>query len=876
MQYRWTRFVLLLACLALLWPPAARTAEQEATTTSIEVLRQVKEQQRQLQMSGGLRHIRTARERIAAWKKSGAKKPPAPQANRSRPAREYDSRGLLAATAAARAARAALLDSERLTSVTALGANTLVCDTLGDAIGSPGDLDDPPIGQSETSVAALGTNILVAWNDGLGFAGGPDLMGYGYSTDGGLTFTDGGVMPKPAGTVWTSDPVVTLNEKTGDFYFVGLIETFTTNGLGVVPARFTGGTLQWGTPHIIRSVNSATDFIDKPWVVADSSSGRLYVSYTHFTSVTDTIIFQRSLPIGATDYYRHWGPMLQMSPPSPIARAQGSRPAVSGAGEVYVSWGETGSVDADLLRIRKSTDQGASFGPVQNIASFFDNFGTGAPGFNRTRSISFPSIAIDRGTGSSRGRIYVAWNESVNWFDQLGATGGGGTVTESENNDFFAAADPFVIGQTVSGAFDDNQDIDIFRFAAVQGTTYIFWADNVPSSLYSMRVICSDSTNRLTFAGDGTSPAGGQGFSVWTAPATGFYYLRMFFDNRAGSSLGPWRVRTGVDIRGSARARDQRDIFVTSSTDGSSWTAPVMVNDDVPLYDNWLPEIAVSGDGRLFVFWFDWRDSQASTCGAESQIYLSRSDNLGNTWTNLGRITDAASPWGDPNRSASNISPNQGDYLALFANHEMLIPCWADGRSGNPDVYVSPLHLALTAVLASLVIAEAESDHVTLVWDVSSPDVTHAIVYRREASGWRALATMLPDGSRRVRYEDRDVTPGASYTYRLGLIAGDAEHYAAEVTVQVPVVATFGLEGARPNPAERDLWVSFVLPNASPGTLSLVDVTGRVARAMNVGSLGPGRHLVNLGNGQRFTPGVYLVRLVQGARVATRRVVVLK
>ncbi|HTO92507.1 MAG TPA: hypothetical protein VMJ70_15355 [Candidatus Sulfotelmatobacter sp.] len=47
-------------------------------------------------------------------------------------------------------------------------------------------------------------------------------------------------------------------------------------------------------------------------------------------------------------------------------------------------------------------------------------------------------------------------------------------------------------------------------------------------------------------------------------------------------------------------------------------------------------------------------------------------------------------------------------------------------------------------------------------------------------------------------------------------------------------------------------------------------------RLREVGALGPGRHLVHLGDGARVPPGVYLLRLVQGNEVRHARAVVLQ
>src|SRR5205814_7178937 len=53
--------------------------------------------------------------------------------------------------------------------------------------------------QSETAIAASGPNVVAGYNDsqhtGLFFTQASSLSGYSYSTNGGQSFTDGGVLP---------------------------------------------------------------------------------------------------------------------------------------------------------------------------------------------------------------------------------------------------------------------------------------------------------------------------------------------------------------------------------------------------------------------------------------------------------------------------------------------------------------------------------------------------------------------------------------------------------------------------------------------------------------------------------------------------------
>src|SRR6185436_17030258 len=89
--------------------------------------------------------------------------------------------------------------------------------------------------------------------------------------------------------------------------------------------------------------------------------------------------------------------------------------------EIYVVWKEIGLTASgqDYLRARKSTDGGATWGLEQTAATLFDNFGTGAPGFNLEQGITLSEITIDRSTGPRRGTVYVAWNEAANFYDSV-------------------------------------------------------------------------------------------------------------------------------------------------------------------------------------------------------------------------------------------------------------------------------------------------------------------------------------------------------------------------------------------------------------------------------------------------------------------------
>lgn len=64
------------------------------------------------------------------------------------------------------------------------------------------------------------------------------------------------------------------------------------------------------------------------------------------------------------------------------------------------------------------------------------------------------------------------------------------------------------------------------------------------------------------------------------------------------------------------------------------------------------------------------------------------------------------------------------------------------------------------------------------------------------------------------------------------------------------------------------------LPGTEPAKLEVFDVQGRRVAIRTLSPLSPGSALIEAGDGKRFTPGVYWLRLQQGKRPAAKRMVV--
>jgi hypothetical protein len=121
-------------------------------------------------------------------------------------------------------------------------------------------------------------------------------------------------------------------------------------------------------------------------------------------------------------------------------------------------------------------------------------------------------------------------------------------------------------------------------------------------------------------------------------------------------------------------------------------------------------------------------------------------------------------------------------------------------------------------------------------------------------------------------------TGSAGSYYKLSAVdwSGNESPFALvgpQQTTDVPDGAplSFALDGPRPNPAVGGRFVvHFALPSAEPAMLELIDIAGRRVREREVGTLGAGRHAVDLGHGLKA--GLYFVRLTQGADQRVTRV----
>ena len=230
--------------------------------------------------------------------------------------------------------------------------------------------------QSETSVAVSGANVAVGFNDsqnGLTFlTAGADLSAYGYSTDGGATFTDGGVLPNAPGNVNLGDPWL-ASDSSGTMYYSTLTIEGGTFNLLVAVSRSTNGGKTWTAAQAIPPPGNPPFYsADKDALIAGPGAGNLYDVWDDFVFDPKTQTLFSGLPVAhSTDGGQTWTityaskvPIFSPSSGCSFSQYIGAQPLVAG------------NVLYDAAELISANDPNCTGAPVTfSEAIFFSNDG---------------------------------------------------------------------------------------------------------------------------------------------------------------------------------------------------------------------------------------------------------------------------------------------------------------------------------------------------------------------------------------------------------------------------------------------------------------------------------------------------------------------
>lgn len=273
----------------------------------------------------------------------------------------------------------------------AVRADVIVNGRAGDSCGPP----NFSCSQVDPSIARQGSNLVVGF---YADSSGPNHSGYAWSNDLGVTWTDGGVLPRGsyAGSLNGRPSVVACG---GSFFYAS--EALSDQAeITVSRGTFSGSLLGWGTPAVVASGAA----VGTPSLACDPASGNLYLAFAgKAPSGSARISLARSLDGGAT-----WDPPVTVRQAGTSSLVSFPSATVGIDGKVHVAWTvDRSAVNGALFfEVGTSVDAGETFGSVVRAANFSRGGPSGAAGTPADRAV----LTADRGESVNAGNLYLAFH----------------------------------------------------------------------------------------------------------------------------------------------------------------------------------------------------------------------------------------------------------------------------------------------------------------------------------------------------------------------------------------------------------------------------------------------------------------------------------
>lgn len=320
----------------------------------------------------------------------------------------------------------------------------------------------------------------------------------------------------------------------------------------------------------------------------------------------------------------------------------------------------------------------------------------GAPG--KTSGQDKDWIAVDNFAGSGNGNVYLVERDfgTGNGIYFFRSTDGGATFGPN--------------GGTLITSASASQG----AFVAVgpDHTVYVFW-------YAGSEIQMSKSTDQgVTFSAPVTVASGLVGGVNGNLLLTGLRqgtttYATFRTNEFPQAAVNPVTGAIYVTYANHGAGNDKADIFLVQSTDGgTTFDAPIQVNDDATITDQWFPTVAVTPDGaNLGIFYYSRQEDPLNN----------------NLFKYYGRIADisAATLAFQPGFAISDVaslpefgrdtvvnSTYMGDYNQAVATPGAFHVVWSDNRAdlgpppvGNPNkdpnVYYEKIYVRAPAIIAT-------------------------------------------------------------------------------------------------------------------------------------------------------------------------------
>lgn len=288
-------------------------------------------------------------------------------------------------------------------------------------------------------------------------------------------------------------------------------------------------------------------------------------------------------------------------------------------------------------------------------------------------------------TSPFKDQVYAVWHTGTPVFFSRRTAGAGGTWSAPLQ---LSGAETTVIG--IGADVKTNANGDVF----------VFWPD-------------ADGSQNIVFV---KSVDGGATFSAPQVIATTFATTRRLAIPAGSSrnlrvyiSAGAYRTASKdlvyavwTDLSGEAGCTTgagpgsstgstckTRVWFIRSTDGGTTWSTPVMINNQAGKNDQFHSRLCVDETNGLIVV--TYRDTVADSGRQESHTYYQTSGDDGVSWSDAVQIT--TSPSDATGGSVDSTGFGYGDYDGLTGNAGTFFPCWTDFRNGIEEIWSARLSL---------------------------------------------------------------------------------------------------------------------------------------------------------------------------------------
>lgn len=279
-----------------------------------------------------------------------------------------------------------------------------------------------------------------------------------------------------------------------------------------------------------------------------------------------------------------------------------------------------------------------------------------------------------------------------------------------------------------------------------EGQVYVVWANNLPTAVEDSLGFAKSTDGGVTWAvtrNNASNMEGirnnGQSF-LNGIRANGF--PRIAVDKTNGLRRGWIYVATSEKFV--SPATDVADIILHKSTDeGATWSK-IRVNQDTPGTNKYqyMAAVNVDDNGGVNVIYYDTRNTPTND---SAQIYVSRSLDGGNTWTDI-LVSDHKFK---PKAIQGLAGGYQGDYIGITSGNNGIWPYWCEDITGlyqawtaRVDITAFPLNafnINTPAVNTTLIGYPNSQNPIYVSWDTSASTASYKWIFGNPTATTRKI-----------------------------------------------------------------------------------------------------------------------------------------